>query len=262
MSNEEWRPVVGFEGRYEVSSHGRVRGVGPRGRGVRKPYVTAAGYHQYSFYIRRGSSPKNFLAHSLVAEAFLGPRPPRMFACHNDGNPAHNHLSNIRYDTPKSNGEDMVKHGRSCRGTASVQAKMTEAQVAEMVAYRIETGVRYQDVADKFGISKSNVQRIMAGKGWKHVRFDPKADADNKAANCSKKGERGSRSKLFPADVRIICERYTRERPTNGKVAAELAAQYGVHHSSIMSIVRGKAWAHLPGLPTAVAGISQKGAAA
>jgi hypothetical protein len=25
---EEWRPVVGYEGRYEVSSHGRVRSLG------------------------------------------------------------------------------------------------------------------------------------------------------------------------------------------------------------------------------------------
>lgn len=43
--------------------------------------------------------------------AFVGPRPDGMVTCHNDGNPANNNLSNLRWDTQSNNQLDAVKHG-------------------------------------------------------------------------------------------------------------------------------------------------------
>ena len=48
--------------------------------------------------------------HSLVLEAFIGPRPEGMHVCHGDGDRTHNALVNLRWDTPSENGYDTVRH--------------------------------------------------------------------------------------------------------------------------------------------------------
>ena len=48
-----------------------------------------------------------------MLETFVGPAPEGLIACHNDGNPAHNMLDNLRWDTPSANQLDSTKHGRT-----------------------------------------------------------------------------------------------------------------------------------------------------
>lgn len=109
--SEQWLPVVGYEGLYEVSDHGRVRSLdrGSRKGRVLSLRVTGSGHKTVALYLLGKPTGKN--VHRLVLIAFVGPCPQGMEACHNDGNPANNHLSNLRWDTHKSNMEDKVKHG-------------------------------------------------------------------------------------------------------------------------------------------------------
>lgn len=113
---EEWRPVVGYEGAYEVSNLGRVRSLprvvmrganGPlpvRGR-ILKQVRSQEVYRQVGI----GGRPRR--VHHLVAEAFIGPRPPGLEICHNNGDGADNRASNLRYDTKSANELDRVRHG-------------------------------------------------------------------------------------------------------------------------------------------------------
>src|ERR1043165_866480 len=86
---EEWRPIVGFEHRYDVSSHGRIRSVertvivnnGTRGSyEIKRPSriiktgVNHRGYKQFTFHLP-GKKNKCLKVHICVAEAFIGPRP-------------------------------------------------------------------------------------------------------------------------------------------------------------------------------------------
>jgi hypothetical protein len=114
---EAWRPVVGHEGAYEVSDLGRVRsldrtithtnGARTRLKGkLLKPYLSEDNYYRTSL-----SSHTAVRVHTLVLEAFVGPRPPGMVACHNDGNGGNNHVSNLRWDTYGANNHDLVRHG-------------------------------------------------------------------------------------------------------------------------------------------------------
>ena len=84
MNKEEWRPVLGFEGSYEVSSHGGVRsldravtdpfhGVRQLKGFVKKQTNDAKGYKTVS--MRRDGKSYQPKVHVLVAEAFLGERP-------------------------------------------------------------------------------------------------------------------------------------------------------------------------------------------
>lgn len=54
---------------------------------------------------------KTISVHRLVLMAFVGPCPSGMEACHNDGDPSNNSLSNLRWDTHKNNMADCIKHG-------------------------------------------------------------------------------------------------------------------------------------------------------
>lgn len=102
----EWRPVVGFEGRYEVSDDGQVRSLCWERVRILKPGLSSNKY--FTVTIGRGNTRT---VHSLVAEAFLGPRPEGMEVLHIDGSRDNNHVSNLRYGTRSQNIQDAVALG-------------------------------------------------------------------------------------------------------------------------------------------------------
>jgi len=105
---EEWKPIPGYEGYYEVSNHGRVRGL-KRGR-VLKSRVNHGGYHLVQLH--KEGKKKHKRIHRLMLEAFVGPCPEGMECLHIDGDPANNRLDNLRWASPSDNNLDTVKHGR------------------------------------------------------------------------------------------------------------------------------------------------------
>lgn len=113
---ESWRPVVGFEDIYSVSDQGRVRrdkiARGAKVGRILKPTVDKrGGYLSFSLY--RGNRAARFRVkiHTLVAAAFIGPRPVGTEVLHGDGDPTHNQPSNLRYGTRGENNLDSVAHG-------------------------------------------------------------------------------------------------------------------------------------------------------
>lgn len=118
---EQWKAVVGAEGRYEVSNLGRVRsldrtiirsdGRTRRFKGVLlKPSTDkGAGYQRVviSTWTRRYTAR----VHDLVARAFIGEPPLGHEARHLDGDPSNNHLSNLLWGTRTQNAADDVRNG-------------------------------------------------------------------------------------------------------------------------------------------------------
>lgn len=106
---EAWRLIEGYP-KYAVSDMGRIANV--ETRTLMTPQKQGRPeYPQYAVIIRNDDGKKNFLVHRLVLEAFVGPRPEGMFGCHNNGDPSDNRLENLRWDTPKNNSADMIRHG-------------------------------------------------------------------------------------------------------------------------------------------------------
>ena len=118
---EEWRPVVGYEGYYEVSSHGRVRSldrVVPKGGHTQtihgrmlSPSSKQCGHVQVSI-IGADRKQRSRMVHQLVLDAFVGPCPDGMEACHADDDPTNNRIDNLRWGTRSSNMRDRVANGR------------------------------------------------------------------------------------------------------------------------------------------------------
>lgn len=101
---EEWRPVVGFEGHYEVSSHGRVRSLDRTltyGRGRTRKYAgrimktpqSTCGHPVVS--LSKGGRCWTAYVHRLVLDAFEGPRPPNHRIRRLDGDLLNNRPGNL-----------------------------------------------------------------------------------------------------------------------------------------------------------------------
>jgi hypothetical protein len=117
---ENWRPVVGYEGRYEVSDQGRVKSLArlviksdgrhqPRTERILKQARTRGG-HMAVCLSNNGQRVR--LVHHLVLEAFVGPRPLGMECCHSNDTGHDNRLENLRWDTRHNNLLDQVRNGR------------------------------------------------------------------------------------------------------------------------------------------------------
>jgi hypothetical protein len=104
LPGEEWRSVVGYEGRYEVSSMGRVRF-------SKVVYVAHDQRGRKLVHLRVAGKPKTMMVHKLVALAFYGPRPDGMVTRHLDNNIWNNKVSNLAYDTQKANIADEIARG-------------------------------------------------------------------------------------------------------------------------------------------------------
>jgi hypothetical protein len=111
---EQWRPVPGFEGSYEVSDQGSVRSLarsGPWGKQPRRlrAWPTKKGYLRVD--LCSANKRTRFFVHQLVLEAFVGPRPDGLVTRHLNGNPKDNRLANLTYGTYAENAQDTVRHG-------------------------------------------------------------------------------------------------------------------------------------------------------
>lgn len=107
--------------------------------------------------------------HRLVLEAFVGPCPEGMEACHfPDRNPGNNRVHNLRWDTRKHNQADRVLHGTDIRGEKHRRAKLTDEKVRE-IRHRCGAGEHHRKVAASLGVGKSTVTRVMNNVIWKHV---------------------------------------------------------------------------------------------
>ena len=109
---EEWRPIPGYEGLYEVSSYGQVRSL-PRRKTSGRILSSKCPSSRYPMVgLSVDSERKNFRVHVLVALAFLGPRPEGMQVLHRNDDPDDNRVENLYYGTSQQNRLDSVTNKR------------------------------------------------------------------------------------------------------------------------------------------------------
>lgn len=181
QSTVTYKPIEGFPG-YRVGDDGSVwsclvrRGPQPGG-GKGGPFVPGdtwrlkAKIKGNSFgHIRvMLSGAVMRLVHHLVLEAFVGPRPQGMQCCHNNGDPADNRLSNLRWDTPKANSADRLLHGTDKRGEKNRRAKLTDALVRSARTEFASGKATIRGLARKHHVSQKTMVQVIRGKTWRHV---------------------------------------------------------------------------------------------
>ncbi len=171
FTGEMWRPVVGFEGRYEVSRDGRVRSLNRyRAKDFGKtlsPYTQNKGYQYLSLRTHDGGK-RTLAVHRLVLEAFVGPCPPGKQAAHGNGDPADNRVENLRWASAAENIADRARHGRTARGEACGSSKLDRKAVKTIKRLR-GAGLSATEVAHLACVNPTTVQDIWDGETWRHL---------------------------------------------------------------------------------------------
>lgn len=178
--DEQWLPVVGYEGLYEISNLGFVRALERKGvyAGRWRPTEmtfparpmrlsqTRAGYKYVALKQPNGKSIK-FLVHRLVMRAFVGEPPrDRPQVNHIDGTKANNVVSNLEYCSAQENLLHLTKVLKKKIGGAGGYSKLTGDQARAVIA---DTRI-LKHVAADYGVSLQTIWMIRNGKTWGHLR--------------------------------------------------------------------------------------------
>lgn len=174
--DETWRPVVGYVGRYEVSTFGRVRSLRFKGRPRSTPKILAAsgGTTGYLGLSLCGDDGRIIRAniHRLVAAAFVDH--PYGYESHSvvnhlDGNKRNNRADNLEWTTNLGNVRHAIAAGLRPMGSEMGAARLSESQVAGLRS-RYRAGERtIRQLADEAGVSLAAMRVAIRGLGWSHV---------------------------------------------------------------------------------------------
>lgn len=235
-------PVVGCPG-YVVGSNGTVWNTKPPYVHLRYsnqlsfmiPSLTTKGYHRFSFV-----KNKMRLAHHVVLEAFRGLRTQGTECCHNNGVRTDNRLSNLRWDTRKSNTDDKIRHGTMPYGTKMPNAILTEDVVVEIHRMAASQDISYADIAKRFGITEIRVSSLVRGRQWKHIAAQFANKPARKQVFPNRKGQHHPRAKLTDDIVRTA-----RKLGAEGVPIPDISTRLGISYCSAWDIIRGRSWKHV-----------------
>jgi len=152
--NEEWRPIVGYEGWYEVSSFGRVRRI-RHGAGTWCGRILSGhrcGRHGYNAVVLtiRGEST-NVHTHRLVAEAFYGSIRDGYCVNHLNGVKSDNRVWNLEVCTPAQNCRHAFVAG------LTTQPRLSAKDILEIRMKYRNRGKTMRSLATLYGVSRQTI---------------------------------------------------------------------------------------------------------
>lgn len=165
-----WKPVVGYEGWYEVSNMGRIRSldrtivdknglVKHLSGKILKPNKQVHGY--LGVYLCK-EKKRPFLIHRVVAEAFIGSPKSGQQVNHKDLNKENNRVSNLEWVSRSENArhaEENITHRNS---------KLNREKVLK-IRRLIKFGTKIPKIASLFGVSTSSIDKVRYRITWSWV---------------------------------------------------------------------------------------------
>ena len=116
--------------------------------------------------------------------------------------------------------------------------KLSEADVMD-IRLHAHAGVLLDKLAKRYGVTRSHISRIVAGKAW------PRVGGPVVPTNGPAVGERAGMSKLTRTQVIGIRNQYG----AGGVTQKDLASEHGVSESTVRKVTNRISWGHLPGKP-------------
>lgn len=156
LPGELWKRIEGFDPCYEVSNLGRLRKVI-----VLSTYANEAGYPMAFIYAgcRRISTP----VHTLVARAFIGPRPLKFVVNHKNGNKQDSRDTNLEYVTKGDDVRHAIRSGLRRKGNI---VKLTQEKADAIRQEHLAGPLSQRKLAKKYGVSPVCIWHIIWGKTW------------------------------------------------------------------------------------------------
>ena len=170
MKKEYWKPVVGYEGLYEVSNFGRVKRLRRLitnqynsfyiEEKILKPQKNRCGYLYINLY--KNGIMKHITIHKLVAEAFIDNPDNLPQVNHKDENKANNNVNNLEWCDRKYNQNYGTRNKR-------ISEKMINGKLSKPVLQYDLDGNLIREWAsamecDRNGFNQGNVSACCRGK--------------------------------------------------------------------------------------------------
>lgn len=179
---EFWKRVEGWP--YEVSNFGRVRtwrttthrpgggyiSVESEAPIILKPGIKLGRYSgRYAqMNVRRAGEVKAFLIHRLVAQAFI-PNPEGLPQVnHRNGIKHDNRVENLEWVSSKENHAHALASGLRRVGGQVDSAKLSDSRVWG-IRIRAASGESQRSLSRAYGVSRTTIKGVVAGRLWKHV---------------------------------------------------------------------------------------------
>ena len=165
LPDEQWKPVVGFEG-YAVSSYGRVKSFKQYRTGkIRKPVLIG----KYLCVSLSFCGEEKFRTiHSLVAETFIPNPDNKPEVNHRVGCKFNCHVSNLEWATSSENRQHAVKNGLQPLGVDRSDSKIKNEK--DIIYIRDNPDkLTLKQLAEKFGVDLTTISQIQLGKKYKSV---------------------------------------------------------------------------------------------
>jgi hypothetical protein len=105
---EIWKPVIGYEGLYQVSNLGRIKNV--KQQNILLGDMHVKGYRRVCFSVNCVSSV--LLVHRIVAQTFIPNKDNKPCVNHKDCNKTNNEVENLEWVTYRENNLHTINQGR------------------------------------------------------------------------------------------------------------------------------------------------------
>lgn len=175
MKSEIWKPVLGWEGRYEVSNRGNVRSLmyakGSKVLPREEPKLMTKHYQRGypRVYLSKLNITMAYFVHRLVLEAFVGPAPKgKTDGAHLDGDPSNCNLTNLIWATRSENCKHKELHGTAQKGEKNPLARFTDEDILTMRQLRRQ-GWKLKEIGAKYNLAEGRVSVIVRGLAWPHL---------------------------------------------------------------------------------------------
>ena len=165
MKNEIWKEIEGYEGKYLVSSFGRVKSMPNKvwnSERILKPLKQT-----YSTIdLCKDAKVKKLTIHRIVAKTFIPNNENKPDVNHINGDKHDNRLENLEWVTKSENQKHAAKLGLiNCKGSRNSQSKLTE----DIVIAIFTSNKRTSELSKEYNISQPTICDIRKGRSWTHL---------------------------------------------------------------------------------------------
>jgi len=169
-SDEQWRPVTGFEELYRISSHGKVVSLQYK-RTARHRLLRVLSPRRYpSVSLYSDLTTQQIGLNRLVALHFLAPPTEARFnhVMPKDGNHLNLRAENLQWvDQAERKDQTVLQRFHACRAR-NTHSKLTAESVQQIRALAAR-GYSNQALAVQFGVSRPTISYVVRGKTWRTV---------------------------------------------------------------------------------------------